>query len=317
MRIAIDRMFELGRPIDGLDAMAALAIEQVSRSPSEGTRTLDEAIRIGERFGLDAPVWALRALRCEFLVTEGRFDALVEESGSVLRWATKSNDAISRLSALRALSVVEGLRGDELIDLDELVELARAFGESGAIVLVDAAAIAASRGDQARARDLLEEASGVVTDAPPSLARKAIELGYPELVGSIEFHQGRNPTEIASASVVDAMLAERRGDLLGAIEGYRGALETFEALGRPIEVARSHQLLGHALLTGGTKRGGSSACARFAGTLGRDGCYTSGTGGRCASRERAAGGDARRCTLLAEASRNVVGSGSLLPRWIG
>jgi hypothetical protein len=202
-----------------------------------------EAITIARGRGLVGYVDASLGATLDVLVDAGEFDEALRV-GSELE--TRSGDAVYALLGVHAARAeIAGVRGrgaGQVTSLDWLVGHAREAGAWDWLImgLASAALVYLSLGDPATAVGLLSE----IESAPsarqnanyaaylPTMVRTALAAGDPALANRlVTGFEARHPYGVHALIAANAALAEPRGDLAGAAEGYSDAAGRWQRFG--------------------------------------------------------------------------------------
>ena len=139
---------------------------------------------------MDGDVQACRAARLRTLVSLGRFDEVLKESGPILDWVADHEDAFSRREVLASLAMVETERGEGSVDPAELADLARRTDNEALLIVAAQLALGRGNGDIARQFVLDGAPHGRLRDAY-GVARACVEVGLPERCRGAPFPRGR------------------------------------------------------------------------------------------------------------------------------
>ena len=256
VRLAAERYLQVGDAAGATEAIFSLGATMSDQGPLGGIPFHEEAIELAERFGMARLVWVGRAGRLQALVTLGRFDEVLEESGPILEWAAAHDDAFSRFVVLFSLAVVEGERGEGAVGPEELADLARRLGAKSALLWASRLAFASGDDDLARTFVLEGAPHAGLVDAF-FVARVSVQADLPELAAELLSRAlVHYPAEEAAVLGAKATLAEAKGEHAPAREDYARAAEIFGELGIAPDQAYALHGLGRCLLALGETQEG-------------------------------------------------------------
>jgi class 3 adenylate cyclase/tetratricopeptide (TPR) repeat protein len=248
VRLAVEGYVRRGEAHHASVPIFNLSVAMSGAGPVVALPYIEEAIELAERFGVEAETWSGRGGRLEALAEMGRFDEVVAGADPILEWAAASQDADTRLRVVSSLALVAINRGEPAVDPYELADLSRNHG--GEISLILAAELLLAEDDAELARSLLSEAISHVMPTSAFLAARAcIAAGVPELaeefpsLGVVHYS-----AEKTARLATQAILAEAKGELAPACDGYAAAARLFEELGRAPDQGHTLQGLGRCLL---------------------------------------------------------------------
>ena len=258
VRLAVERYLRQGEAASASQPLQNLSAVMSWRSMALGLPYLEEAIDLAERYGVDVESWSGRATQLQALAFMGRYDEAVASAEPILGWAAEHQVARTRCEALMGLAFVRIDRGKPAVDPQELASLGRGLVRPDSLLI--AAQLALDQGDAELARSLLTEALAVdhdVTFDSFMAARACVQAGVAELAEALLSRGvGKSRGEEAQGLAAQATLAESKGELTQARDGYAVAESLFEEMALAPYRARALQGLGRCLLSlGETEEG--------------------------------------------------------------
>jgi tetratricopeptide (TPR) repeat protein len=226
--------------------------------PEAALRLYEEGIELAERRGLTATLMWLRAWALGVLFELGMWDRVLADADEVLARDRAGGGSQVRVAAEHCKAEVLANRG-RLAEARRLMEdflpRARGIGDPQIVVpaLAIAAAVAELEGQAERAVPLIEELESLSRDGSRWVRNLFVQISVRVLVAAglvdraeslLRDDDDRTPRGEAVLRSARATVAEGRGRLEEAAEGYRLAAEAWAAYGFGFERARA--LLGQA-----------------------------------------------------------------------
>ena len=259
MREALELAKDAGQAHNAAVFQQNLGLEQTCfNGPRVALRTFQEGLAFAEARGLTEMALGLAVAVLESTAELGDLDRVLETAPQLISEAEAAGNELDlcqiRCTLVRVL-VLRGEPNQVSAFLAPLESIARENGQVADLFVGCLAAVALARhalGEGDAAAALVQEiVSSPVTFTSvalpaylPAITRMALEVGRLDLAeGLLNNSVARQPYGAHSLVAARAAVAEDRGEMRAAIEGYADATERWEAFGHGVE--RGFALLGH------------------------------------------------------------------------